>query len=131
VGRREYYRQRRENETSEVRNQRLNTDRTRHTLKRANERSEERNQRLNSNREKQQAKRIRFEVSNTNNQEIYVEVDERNIDNPTGECTFCKTKYWTIELNSSKKYTNCCHDRKVSLAHEMDVHERLKSYWQK
>jgi hypothetical protein len=62
AGRRDYYRQRRQNETSEVRNQRLNTDRTQHALKRANEGSEEGSQRLNSNREKQQAKRIRFEV---------------------------------------------------------------------
>jgi hypothetical protein len=97
-GRREYYRQRRENETSEVRNQLLNTDRTRHALKRANEGPEERNQRLNSNTEKQQAKRIRFKVPNANNQEIYVEVNELNIGNPTGECTFCKAKYWTFDL---------------------------------
>jgi hypothetical protein len=50
--RREHYRQRRENERSEVRNQLLNTDRTLHALKKANERSEEINQSLNLNREK-------------------------------------------------------------------------------
>jgi hypothetical protein len=31
---------------------------------------------------------MRFEVPNANNQQIYVEVDEHNIGNPTGECTF-------------------------------------------
>jgi hypothetical protein len=61
-GKREYYSQSRENETSEVQNERLDSDRTRHALKRADKGLEERNQRLNSNREKQQAKRIRFKV---------------------------------------------------------------------
>jgi hypothetical protein len=33
--------------------------------------------------------------------------------------TFYKAKYWTVEINTSKKYTKRCHNGKVSLAPEL------------
>ncbi|GBL73510.1 hypothetical protein AVEN_159499-1 [Araneus ventricosus] len=34
----------------------------------------------------------------------------------TGRCSFCLALFWEKEVNSSGKYTKCCHDKKNSFA---------------
>ncbi|GBM23212.1 hypothetical protein AVEN_159890-1 [Araneus ventricosus] len=41
-------------------------------------------------------------------------------------CNFCQALYWRNELNSSNKYTKCCHDGKARLPNLADTPDLLK-----
>ncbi|GBM58541.1 hypothetical protein AVEN_268613-1 [Araneus ventricosus] len=41
-------------------------------------------------------------------------------------CKFCGALYWKNEVNSSEKYTKCCHDVKVRLLNLTEVPDLFK-----
>lgn len=41
-------------------------------------------------------------------------------------CQFCNALYWKSEINTSKKYTKCCHDGKVCLPNSTETPDLLK-----
>ncbi|GBM28854.1 hypothetical protein AVEN_43573-1 [Araneus ventricosus] len=44
------------------------------------------------------------------------------------ECEFCGALFWKNEVNSSKKYTKCCHDGKVRLPNLTEAPDLIKEF---
>ncbi|GBO33109.1 hypothetical protein AVEN_73612-1 [Araneus ventricosus] len=75
---------------------------------RYNETVEESFLRRSNRNEQNRAKRfcVQSEVSR---------LQEHSCGTMTGLCSFCLARFWEKEVNSSVKYTKCCHDKKIIL----------------
>ncbi|GBO38991.1 hypothetical protein AVEN_261851-1 [Araneus ventricosus] len=58
--------------------------------------------------------------------QIEVNVTEHSCGNMSEACEFCGALYWKNEVNSSKKYTKCCHDGKVHLPNLTEAPDLFK-----
>ncbi|XP_053150109.1 uncharacterized protein LOC128344287 [Hemicordylus capensis] len=93
--------------------------------KRKDESLESRDHRLHI---KRQAKRCKLVDYKTNATQIYTEdsTEEHNCGTLTESCHYCGALYWLDELNSTRKYTKCCHDGKVTLKELNEPPDLLK-----
>jgi hypothetical protein len=60
-------------------------------------------------------RRRKIELPDANNQQAVINVGEHDIGNMCYNCEYCNANYYGHELNTSNKYTKCCHDGKISL----------------
>jgi flagellar biosynthesis GTPase FlhF len=105
---------RRRTENSEEREARLEMRRQQASLRRRTENSDEREARLEMRRQAKRQKSFHMQQPDANNQQAVV-VEEHDIGSMCNNCEYCIARYWGQELNTSKKYTKCCHDGKVTL----------------
>ena len=61
-----------------------------------------------------------------NNSQSKVDNEEHNCGNMTQVCNYCGELYWPSEVITTKKYTKCCHDGKVSLEELSDTPDLIK-----
>ncbi|GBN68636.1 hypothetical protein AVEN_97-1 [Araneus ventricosus] len=54
--------------------------------------------------------RRKQQMANRMNSQVEANVTEQDCGMMMGICNFCQALYWRNELNSSIKYTKCCHD---------------------
>ncbi|GBO40345.1 hypothetical protein AVEN_174635-1 [Araneus ventricosus] len=65
-------------------------------------------------------------MANMVNSQAETNVSEHDCGMMTEICNFCQALYWRNELNSSNKYTKCCHDGKVRLPNLAETPYLLK-----
>ncbi|GBM53781.1 hypothetical protein AVEN_145351-1 [Araneus ventricosus] len=58
--------------------------------------------------------------------QVETKVSKHDCGMMTEICNFCQALYWRNELNSSNKYTKCCHDGKVRLPNLAETPDPLK-----
>ncbi|GBM06012.1 hypothetical protein AVEN_49401-1 [Araneus ventricosus] len=97
---------------------------------RARESLDERFQRRSARNAADRLRRARArsnqKMANRVNSQAETNVSEHDCGMMTEICNFCQALYWRNELNSSKKYTKCCHDGKVRLPNLAETPDLLK-----
>ncbi|GBM86730.1 hypothetical protein AVEN_252226-1 [Araneus ventricosus] len=66
------------------------------------------------------------QMANRVNSQFKTNVLERDCGMMMEICNFCRALYWRNELNSSNKYTKCCHDGKVLVPILAETNDLLK-----
>ena len=67
-------------------------------------------------RRRRQRVTLRFQYTyRVNNSQSNVDNEEHNSGNMTQTCNYYGALYWPSEVNTARKYTEYCHDGKVSL----------------
>ncbi|GBN24511.1 hypothetical protein AVEN_245857-1 [Araneus ventricosus] len=67
-------------------------------------------------------------MANRLNSKVETSVSEHDCGMMTEICNFCQTLYWRNELDSSNKYTICCHDDKVPLLNLAEIPDLFKKF---
>ncbi|GBL81581.1 hypothetical protein AVEN_93383-1 [Araneus ventricosus] len=97
---------------------------------RARESLDERFQRRSARNAADKLRRARAcseqQMANRVNSQAETNVSEHDCGMMTEICNFCQALYWRSELNSSNKYTKCCHDGKVRLPNLAETPDLLK-----
>ncbi|GBN24309.1 hypothetical protein AVEN_89360-1 [Araneus ventricosus] len=97
---------------------------------RARESLDERFQRSSARKAADRLRRARArsdqQIANRVNSQAETNVSEHDCGMMTEICNFCQALYWRKELNSSNKYTKCCHDGKVRLPNLAETPDLLK-----